>query len=132
VLTRADELEALLRLSLDDRQTAARLANGLPAAARSLLRARITLATGDHHAARQHLEGLPPERLTPRRALTRQLLLAAAAIERGDPATASILADAFGAARRGGFLNTVITAAPQVRRYLTGQAAQLRPDPFTE
>ncbi|HEY2488332.1 MAG TPA: LuxR C-terminal-related transcriptional regulator, partial [Streptosporangiaceae bacterium] len=75
---------------------------------------------------------LDPGGLTPRRALIRQLLLAAAAIERGDPATASILADAFGAARRGGFLNTVITAAPQVRRYLTGQAAQLRPDPFTE
>jgi LuxR family maltose regulon positive regulatory protein len=131
LLTRADELEALLRLSLGDQQAPARLAAGLPAAARSLLRARITLAAGDHHAAQRHLEALDPEGLTPRRALIRQLLLAAAAIERGDPATASILADAFGAARRGGFLNTVITAAPQVRRYLTGQAAQLRPDPFT-
>lgn len=132
LLTRADELEALLRLSLGDQQTPARLAAGLPAAARSLLRARITLAAGDHHAAQRHLEALDREGLTPRRALIRQLLLAAAAIERGDPATASILADAFAAARRGGFLNTVITAAPQVRRYLTGQAAQLRPDPFTE
>jgi LuxR family transcriptional regulator, maltose regulon positive regulatory protein len=132
VLTRADELEALLRLSLGDQQAPARLAGRLPAAARSLLRARITLAAGDHHAAQRHLEALDPGGLTPRRALTRQLLLAAAAIERDDAATASILADAFAAARRGGFLNTVITAAPQVRRYLTGQAAQLRPDPFTE
>ena len=132
LLTRADELEARLRLLLGDQQAPALLADGLPAAARSLLRARITLAAGDHHAAQQHLKALDPEGLTPRRALIRQLLLAAAAIERGDPATAGILADAFGAARRGGFLNTVITAAPQVRRYLTGQAAQLRPDPFTE
>ncbi|HEY2488330.1 MAG TPA: hypothetical protein VGI37_02415, partial [Streptosporangiaceae bacterium] len=104
LLTRADELEALLRLSLGDQQAPARLADGLPAAARSLLRARITLAAGDHHAAQRHLEALDPGGLTPRRALIRQLLLAAAAIERGDPATASILADAFGAARRGGFL----------------------------
>lgn len=132
LLTRADEREALLRLSLGDRQAPARLADGLPAAPRSLLRARVTLAAGDHHAAQRHLEALDPVKLTPRRALIRQLLLAAVAIERGDPATASILADAFAAARRGGFLNTVITVAPQVRRYLTGQAAQLRPDPFTE
>jgi LuxR family transcriptional regulator, maltose regulon positive regulatory protein len=132
LLARADELEAVLRLSLGDRQASARLADGLPAAARSLLRARIMLATGDHHAAQQHLEAPDPAGLTPRRALIRLLLLAAAAIERGDPATASFLADAFGAARRGGFLHTVIAAAPQVRRYLTGQVAQLRPDPFTE
>jgi tetratricopeptide (TPR) repeat protein len=51
LLTRADEPEALLRLSLGDQQAPARLADGLPAAARSLLRARITLAAGDHHAA---------------------------------------------------------------------------------
>jgi LuxR family transcriptional regulator, maltose regulon positive regulatory protein len=102
LLTRADELEARLRLLLGDQQAPARLADGLPAAARSLLRARITLAAGDHHAAQQHLKALDPEGLTPRRALIRQLLLAAAAIERGDPATAGILADAFGAARRSG------------------------------
>ena len=70
--------------------------------------------------------------MTPRRALVRQILLAAAAIERGDPATAGILAGALDAARRGGFLNTVVTTAPQVTSYLVEHAAQVRPDPFTE
>jgi LuxR family transcriptional regulator, maltose regulon positive regulatory protein len=132
LLTRADEREALLRLSLGDLRTPARLADGLPAATRSLLLARVALATGDYHAAQEHLRTLPPQGLTPRRTLIRRLLLAAAAIERGDPATASILADAFAAARSGGFLHTVIATAPQVRRYLTRQSAQLRPDPFTK
>ena len=35
-------------------------------------------------------------------------------------------------ARRGqGFLNTVVTTAPQVTSYLVEHAPQLRPDPFT-
>ena len=34
-------------------------------------------------------------------------------------------------ARSQGFLNTVITTAPQVTSYVVEHAAQLRPDPFT-
>ena len=49
---RADELEALLRLSLGDLRTPAELAGGLPAAQRALLLARIALASGEHDAAR--------------------------------------------------------------------------------
>jgi LuxR family maltose regulon positive regulatory protein len=70
--------------------------------------------------------------LTPRRALVRHLLLAATAVERGDPMIASILADALDTARRRGFLNTVVTTAPQVTSYLAGHPAQLRQDPFTQ
>jgi LuxR family transcriptional regulator, maltose regulon positive regulatory protein len=130
-LARADELEALLRLSLADLRSAAELASGLPAAHRGLLLARIALAAGDHHAAREHLQPSPGE-LTPRRALVRQILLAAAAIERGDPLAASILAAALEAARRGSFLHTVVTAAPQVTSYLIEHSAQAGPDPFKE
>ncbi len=36
------------------------------------------------------------------------------------------------AARHGGFLNTVVTTAPQVTSYLVEHAAQLRPEPFIE
>jgi LuxR family transcriptional regulator, maltose regulon positive regulatory protein len=68
--------------------------------------------------------------LTPRRALERQLLLAAAAIESGDPMAASTLGEALHAARSQGFLNTVIATAPQVTAYLIEHAAQMRPDPF--
>jgi LuxR family maltose regulon positive regulatory protein len=70
--------------------------------------------------------------LTPRRALVRQILLAAAAIERGDPAVVLMVAEVLQTARRDGFLNTVVTTAPQVTGYLVEHATQMQPDPFTE
>ena len=51
LLARADELEALLRLSLGDLRSPAELASKLPAARRGLLLAKIALAAGDHQAA---------------------------------------------------------------------------------
>jgi DNA-binding CsgD family transcriptional regulator len=98
----------------------------------ALLLARVALASGEYDAARERLQALPLGDLTPRRALERQILLAAAAIGRGDPMTASVLAGVLDTARREGFLNTVVTTAPQVTGYLAGHSAQLRPDPFTE
>ena len=62
----------------------------------------------------------------------RQLLLAATAIERGDPMTVSILGEALATARREGFCNTVVTTAPQVSSYLVEHAAPSRSDPFTD
>ena len=132
LLARADEQEALLRLSLGDLRSPSELASGLPVARRGLLRARIALAAGDHHTAQQHLQAAAIGDLTPRRALVLQILLAAAAIERGDPAAASILGSALHSARHQGFLNTVITTAPQVTSYLVEHAAQLLPDQFVE
>ena len=132
LLARADELEASLRLSLGDLRCPAELASKLPPARRGLLLAKIALAAGDHHAAQEHLQSRALGNLTPRRALMRQILLAAAAIERGDPMAASILGGALQTARRDGFLNTVVTAAPQVTSYLIVDSAQARPDPFTE
>ena len=126
LLARADELEALLRLSLGDLRSPAELASRLPAARRGLLLARIALAAGDHHAVHDHLQVPALGHLTPRRALMRQVLLAAAAIERGDPMAASILGGALQTARRGGFLNTVVTAAPQVTSYLITDSARAR------
>jgi LuxR family transcriptional regulator, maltose regulon positive regulatory protein len=132
LLARADELEALLRLSLGDLRSPAELAAGLPAARRDLLLARIALAAGDHHAAREHLQPPPPDELTPRRDLVRQILLAGAAIVRGDPMAAGIVGGALEAARHGGFLHTVVTTAPQVTSYLIEHSAQAGPDPFKE
>jgi hypothetical protein len=113
LLTRADELEALLHLSLGDRHSAGELAG----ARRGLLLARIALDSGDHHAAHEHLQAAPQADLTPRRTLMRQILLATAAIGRGDPGISGIVAGVLGVARRGGFLNTVLTTAPQVTSY---------------
>ena len=128
---RADELEAIIRLSHGDPSAPARLADRLPAARRGLLLARIALAAGDHHAAHDYLRAPLPGELTERQALVRQILLAATAIERGDPMTASAVAGVLHAARGQGFLNTVVTTAPQVTSYLVERAPQLRPDPFT-
>ena len=132
LLARADEQEALLRLSFGDLRSSAELAGRLPGVRRELLLARIALAAGDHHAARRHLQAVTPGDLTPRLALERQLLLAAAAIGRGDPAVASILGSALHAARRLGFLNTVIMTSPEIPAYLVEHAAELLPDPFVE
>jgi LuxR family maltose regulon positive regulatory protein len=132
LMVRADELEAVLRLSLGDLRSPVELANGLPDARRGLLLARIALAAGDHHAAQEHLRAPSLGDLTPRRALMRRILMAAVAIERGDPMAGGILAGALEAARHGGFLNTVVTTAPEVTSYLVEHATQVRPDPFME
>jgi LuxR family maltose regulon positive regulatory protein len=132
LLARADELEALIRLSQVDLRAPAELAGQLPAARRELLLARIALASGQHRTAREHLHSPALAELTPRRALVRRLLLAAAAIERGDPTTAGIVASALDAARRGGFLNTVVTTAPQLTSYLIEQASMTGATPFLE
>ncbi len=118
LLARADELEALLRLVLGDPRSAAELASGLPATRRGLLLARVALAGGDHHAAVDLLDAPSLGDLTPRTALVRQVLRAAAAIERGAPEAAGIVGGVLQAARHAGFLGTVVTTAPQVTRYL--------------
>jgi len=132
LLARADEQEALLRLSLGDLRSPAELAARLPAARRGLLLAKVALAAGNHHAMQQHLQPTALCDLTPRHALVRQLLLAAAAIERGDRTAANVLGGALHLARSQGFLNTVITTAPQVTRYVVEHAARLRSDPYIE
>jgi LuxR family maltose regulon positive regulatory protein len=130
LLARADELEAVLRLSLGDLRSATGLASELPGTRRGLLLARVALAASDHHAAVEYLDALSPGDLTPRAALVRQVLLAAAAIERGDPEAASIVGGVLQTARHEGFLNTVVTTAPQVTRYLVEHSTDALPDPF--
>ncbi len=131
-LTRADELEALLRLALGDLRSPAGLASGLPPIRRGLLQARVALAAGDHHAALGHLGAASLGDLTPRAALVRQILLAASAIQRGDPQAAGILGGVLEAARHQGYLNTIVTTAPEVTRYLVEHSTQVPPEPFLE
>jgi LuxR family maltose regulon positive regulatory protein len=132
MLRRADELEALLRLSLGDLRSPAELARGLHPARRSLLLARIALTRGDHRAAHEHLQSPSLDDLTPRRALEREILLAAVAIERGDPMADGILGGVLQTGRQQGYLNTLVTTAPQVTSYLIERFPRGLPDPFTE
>jgi LuxR family maltose regulon positive regulatory protein len=132
LLAWADEQEALLRLSLGDLSSPAELAGRLPVVRRGLLQARIALAAGDHPAVRAHLDAAALGDLTPRQALERQVLLAADAIGRRDPVAASMFGSILHTARSQGFLNTVVTTAPQVAGYLVEHAARLRSDSFVE
>ena len=132
LLARADELEALLRLEQGDLRAATGLAGGLPATSRGMLLARVALAAHDHPAAAEQLDPRSLGNLTPRAALVRQVLLAAAAIERGDPKAAGIVGGVLRAARHEGFLHTIVTTAPQVTRYLVEYSAQLQPEPFLD
>jgi LuxR family maltose regulon positive regulatory protein len=132
LLAWADEQEALLRLALGDLSSPVELAGHLPVARRGLLRARIALATGDHRAVREHLNAAALGDLTPRQALVREVLLAADAIDRGDPVAASMFGSILHTARSQGFLDTVVSTAPQVTGYLVEHAARLRSDSFVE
>ncbi len=132
LLARADEQEALLRLSVGDLRASTELAGSLRAPNRCLLLAKVALSAGDHHAVQEHLQAAAQSDLTPRQALIRQVLLAAAAIDRGDPAAAMPLGNALHTARSQGFLNTVVTTAPQVTGHIVEHGAQLRSDPFIE
>jgi LuxR family transcriptional regulator, maltose regulon positive regulatory protein len=132
LIARADEQEASLRLSLGDVRSPVALAGRLTPTRRQLLLARVALTAGYHRAAIDHLKALAAADLTPRATLVRQILLAGAAIQGSDPAAAIIMNGVLEAARRGGFLNTVVTTAPQVTSYLVEHATQVRPDPFLQ
>ena len=130
LLARADELEAVLRLSLGDLRSPAELAGSLPPMPRNLLLARVALAAGDHQAARGQLADSVPGSLTPRQALLRQTLLTAAAVMAGEPAVAALVAELLDTARRLGFCYTLVASAPQLAGYLVEHSTQVRPDPF--
>jgi LuxR family maltose regulon positive regulatory protein len=132
LLVRANELEANLRLSLGDLSAPAGLARRLPPARRALLLAKIALAADDHRTAQEHLHSPALSDLTLRHDLERQLLVAAAAITRGDPMAAGIVAGALQTARRERFVNTFVTTAPRVTSYLVEHATHMRSDPFLE
>ena len=132
LMARANELEASLRLWLGDLSAPAELARGLPPTRRALLLAKIALAAGDPRAAREHLHSPALSDPTPRQALVRELLHAATAIAREDPMTAGIVEGALQAARRDGFLNTIVTTGSPVTSYLIEHSTRMRPDPFRE
>lgn len=132
LLKQADELEALMRLSLGDLRTPAELADRLSPGRRGLLLARGALAAGDFPAVRGHLQLSQLGDLPPRRALEREILLAAVAIQDGDPTAPGILGGVLQMARRLGFRRTIVATAPQVTDYLIEQYSHMREDPYLE
>jgi LuxR family maltose regulon positive regulatory protein len=130
LLERAAEIEAQARLALGDVHSATRLAGAVNPVAGNLLLTKVALTTGKIDEATAHLNELSSHDLSPRQALVRELLLAAVAIGRGDPAAEGILTVALQAARRGGFCNTVVTTASQVTDYLVEHARPRHSDPY--
>jgi DNA-binding CsgD family transcriptional regulator len=59
-----------------------------------------------------------------------QLLVAAGAIERADSTALGLVGGILKTARAEGFLNTVVTTAPQVTSYLIEHLSQMRQDPY--
>jgi hypothetical protein len=78
-LARADELEAVIRLSLGDVRSRPSWPAGCPPPPATW----VKLASNDSRAARDYLQSPSLADLTPRRELVRQLLLAAAAVAPG-------------------------------------------------
>jgi LuxR family maltose regulon positive regulatory protein len=132
LLARADELEAVLRLSLGDLRTPVELARSLPTARRSMVLARVALAAGDHQGMNEQLRAAAAGHLTPHETLVRRVLVASAAIDSGDPVAAGLVGGALHAARGQGLLDCVVTTAPQITGYLIEHAAELRPDPLVD
>ena len=130
LLARADDLEATIRQSAGDLRVAADLAARLPRVSRQLMLAKIALTARAHDAAAEHLRSLSLADLTPRRALVHQILVAATAIERADPTARGVVGGIVKTARAEGYLNTVITTAPQVTTYLLEHLSQMQPDPY--
>jgi LuxR family transcriptional regulator, maltose regulon positive regulatory protein len=73
--------------------------------------ARAALAGSDHHAALEPLEDATAGRSDPASSAGAQILLVAAAVERGDQAAAGIVGGVLEAARHEGFFNAVLTTA---------------------
>jgi len=130
LLTRADELEAVIRQSVGDLRTAADLAMRLPSASRQHMLARIALTAGAHDTAAEHLRSVSVADLTPRRALVHQLLVAAGAIERADSTAPGIVGSILETSRAEGYLNTVVTTAPQMTSYLIEHLSQMRQEAY--
>jgi LuxR family transcriptional regulator, maltose regulon positive regulatory protein len=60
------------------------------------------------------------------------LLLAEAAIDRGDPMAAGVVGSAVQTARQEGYVSTVVTIAPRVTSYLIERVVPGRRDPYLE
>ena len=102
-------------------------------------RAAVARATGDTIVVDGLFVGLAPAvpgcrlllHVLPEQEALRPWLAACSAVIATGGGTASAVAGILHAARVNGFLNTVVTTAPQVTSYLVEHAPQLRPDPFT-
>jgi len=113
-LAEADELEARIRIGLDDQSGAASVIERLPGDRRIVMSVIIALSAGNPEQAAQALSSAPAEGATIRSDLELRLLRASLAISQSSPQAPALVRQALAVAERHGFIQTVVDTAPQL------------------
>ena len=121
LLAEADELEARIRLGLDDQGGAASVIERLPGDRRIVMSAITALAAGNPEQAAQALSGAPDEGVTIRSDLELRLLRASIAIGQSSPQAPALVRQALAVAERHGFAQTVVDTAPQLVEHVISE-----------
>jgi len=114
LLAEADELEARIRIGLDDQSGAASVIERLPGDRRIVMSVIIALSAGNPEQAAQALSSAPAEGATIRSDLELRLLRASLAISQSSPQAPALVRQALAVAERHGFIQTVVDTAPQL------------------
>jgi LuxR family transcriptional regulator, maltose regulon positive regulatory protein len=114
LLEDADELEARIRLGLDDQEGARSVTERLSGDRRIVMSAIIALATGNPEEAASALSSAPAGAATVRSDLEMRLLRASIAISQSSPQAPALVRQALAVAERHGYVQTVLDTAPQL------------------
>jgi LuxR family transcriptional regulator, maltose regulon positive regulatory protein len=120
----ADELEARLRLALGDRHGARNATERLPDDRRPVVSAIIALADNDWTHASDLLSGIPDQGTTIRTNLELRLLRAAIATSQGSPRAPRLVRTAVDVIIRHGFVQTVLETTPRLVDHLLAESAR--------
>jgi LuxR family maltose regulon positive regulatory protein len=121
LLAEADELEARIRLGLDDHSGAASVIERLPGDRRIAMSAITALAAGNAEQAARALSSAPAEGATIRSDLELRLLRASIAIGQSSPQAPALVRQALAVADRHGFAWTVVDIAPQLVEHVISE-----------
>jgi len=121
LLAEADELEARIRLGLDDHSGAASVIERLPGDRRIAMSAITALAAGNAEQAARALSSAPAEGATIRSDLELRLLRASIAIGQSSPQAPALVRQALAVADRHGFAQTVVDIAPQLVEHVISE-----------
>jgi len=121
LLAEADELEARIRLGLDDHSGAASVIERLPGDRRIAMSAITALAAGNAEQAARALSSAPAEGATIRSDLELRLLRASIAIGQSSPQAPALVRQALAVADRHGFARTVVDIAPQLVEHVISE-----------
>ena len=132
LLSRIDELEALLLAAWGDLSGAAEAAAKLPGNAGAAVRTRIALVRSDAATALAELGPEPPAGASPHDRLMHLVLRAGIAVELQDATVDGLVQQLVDASGRYGFIHTVVASTTQVTSYLLERSAGLYQTPHLD